>query len=80
MSDFLEELEEEIRKAKEEIVIINGDLKEKERLERRRKSLIEKISHLSAMKRKYLEGVEKGKKEIEIARTAIEKNFDDITI
>lgn len=32
MSDFLEELEEEIRKAKEEIVIINGDLKEKERL------------------------------------------------
>lgn len=32
MSDFLEELEEEIRKAKEEIVIINGDLKEKEKV------------------------------------------------
>lgn len=65
MSDFLEELDEQIRKAKEE----------KDLLEIRRESLIEELSHLHAVRRKYFEGMKNAA--IEIATKMIEKGLDD---
>lgn len=69
MSDFLEELDEQIRKAKEE----------KDLLEIRRESLIEELSHLHAVRKKYFEGMSEGmiNAAIEIATKMIEKGLDD---
>lgn len=68
MSDFLEELDEQIRKAKEE----------KNLLEIRRESLIEELSHLHAVRRNYFEGMRNAA--IEIATKMIEDGLNDKSI
>lgn len=68
MSDFLEELDEQIRKAKEE----------KDLLEIRRESLIEELSHLHAVRRNYFEGMRNAAiAAIGIATKMIEDGLDD---
>lgn len=68
MSDFLKELDEQIRKAKEE----------KNLLEIRRESLIEELSHLHAVRRNYFEGMRNAA--IEIATKMIEDGLNDKSI
>ena len=71
----LEMSSQEIRQAKEELLRLSGDDKERERYERRKESLLEQSSLLANAERKGAK-----KKEIEIARNAINNNLDDNTI
>lgn len=75
----LEMSSQEIKEAKEELVRLSGDDKERERYQRRKESLLEQSSLLANAERK---GIEKGKKEekILIAKNAINNNLDDNTI
>ena len=85
--DKLEMSSDEIKEAKEELVRLSGNDKERERYEKRFESLLEQNSLLANAERK---GLEKGKKEglkegakqekILIAKNAINNNLDDNTI
>ena len=85
--DKLEMSSDEIKEAKEELLRLSGNDKERERYEKRFESLLEQNSLLANAERK---GLEKGKKEglkegenrkaIEIAKNAIDNNLDDNTI
>ena len=85
-SDLIDKLEmssDEIKEAKEELVRLSGNDKERERYEKRFESLLEQNSLLANAERKGLEkGIEKGenRKTIEIAKNAIDNNLDDNTI
>ena len=89
-SELIDKLEmslDEIKEAKEELLRLSGNDKERERYEKRFESLLEQNSLLANAERK---GLEKGKKEglkegenrkaIEIAKNAIDNNLDDNTI
>ena len=85
--DKLEMSSDEIKEAKEELLRLSGNDKERERYEKRFESLLEQNSLLANAERKGLQkGIEKGLKEgenrkaIEIAKNAIENNLDDNTI
>ena len=89
--DKLEMSSDEIKEAKEELLRLSGNDKERERYEKRFESLLEQNSLLANAERKGLQkGIEKGKKEglkegakqekILIAKNAINNNLDDNTI
>ena len=89
--DKLEMSSDEIKEAKEELLRLSGNDKERERYEKRFESLLEQNSLLANAERKGLQkGIEKGKKEglkegakkekFEIAKNAIDNNLDDNTI
>ena len=85
--DKLEMSSDEIKEAKEELVRLSGNDKERERYEKRFESLLEQNSLLANAERKGLQkgiqkGIQKGRKEgiIEIAKNAIDNNLDDNTI
>ena len=93
--DKLEMSSEEIKEAKEELLRLSGNDKERERYEKRFESLLEQNSLLANAERKGLQkglqkGIEKGKKEglkegakqekILIAKNAINNNLNDNTI
>ena len=81
--DKLEMSSDEIKEAKEELVRLSGNDKERERYEKRFESLLEQNSLLANAERKGLQkGIQKGRKEgiIEIAKNAIDNNLDDSTI
>lgn len=85
--DKLEMSSDEIKEAKEELVRLSGNDKERERYEKRFESLLEQNSLLANAEKKGLQkGIEKGKKEgakqekILIAKNAINNNLDDNTI
>ena len=84
--DKLEMSSDEIKEAKEELVRLSGNDKERERYEKRFESLLEQNSLLANAERKGLQkgiqkGIEKGKKEgiIEIAKNLLDI-LDDKTI
>ena len=82
---------EEIKEAKSELIRMSGNSKERDMYERRKESILEKVSLIESAEQK---GIEKGKKEgleeglkkgenkkaIEIAINAINNNLDDNTI
>ena len=89
--DKLEMSSDEIKEAKEELLRLSGNDKERERYEKRFESLLEQNSLLANAERKGLQkGIQKGLKEglkegenrkaIEIAKKAIDNNLDDSTI
>lgn len=65
----------EIREAKAQLIKMSSDSKERERYEKRMESMLEKTSSIYSAEKKG-----EIRKAIAVARTAIEKNFDDITI
>ena len=81
--DKLEMSSDEIKEAKEELLRLSGNDKERERYEKRFESILEQNSLLANAEKK---GLEKGKKEgakqekILIAKNAINNNLDDNTI
>ena len=81
--DKLEMSSDEIKEAKEELLRLSGNDKERERYEKRFESILEQNSLLANAERK---GLQKGKKEgakqekILIAKNAINNNLDDNTI
>ena len=89
-SELIDKLEmslDEIKEAKEELLRLSGNDKERERYEKRFESLLEQNSLLANAERKGLQkGIQKGLKEgenrkaIEIAKKAIDNNLDDSTI
>lgn len=74
--DRLEMTSSEIKEAKEELIRLSGNDKERERFERRFESLLEQNSLLASAERK---GMQKGiqKEKIEIARNLIKNGLDD---
>ena len=74
--DRLEMTSSEIKEAKEELIRLSGNDKERERFERRFESLLEQNSLLANAERK---GMQKGiqKEKIEIARNLIKNGLDD---
>lgn len=85
-SEVVEKLEmskKEIKEAKSELVRMSGDSKERYMYEKRKESILEKVSLIESAEQK---GIEKGKKEgakeekILIAKNAINNNLDDNTI
>ena len=56
----LERSSQEIKQAKEELLRLSGDDKERERYEKRKESILEKVSLIETAEQK---GIEKGKKE-----------------
>lgn len=81
-SEVVEKLEmskKEIKEAKSELVRMSGDSKERYMYEKRKESILEKVSLIENAEQK---GIEKGenKKAIEIAKNAINNNLDDNTI
>ena len=85
-SEVVEKLEmskKEIREAKSELVRMSGDSKERYMYEKRKESILEKVSLIESAEQK---GIEKGKREgakeekILIAKNAIDNNLDDNTI
>ena len=89
-SELIDKLEmslDEIKEAKEELLRLSGNDKERERYEKRFESLLEQNSLLANAERKGLQkGIQKGLKEgenrkaIEIAKKSIDNNLDDSTI
>ena len=78
-SEVVEKLEmskKEIKEAKDELLKLSGDDKERERYERRKESLLEQNSLLANAEKK---GIEKGRKEgiIEIAKNLILNGLDN---
>lgn len=71
----LEMSRDEIREAKIQLIKMSSDSKERERYEKRMESLLEKTSSIQSAEKKG-----ELMKAIAVARTAIEKNFDDFTI
>ncbi len=81
-SELVEELEKieiEIKEAKAELIRLSGNKKERERYEKRRESLFNKLSALDSARE---EGIEQGLKQrnIEIAKNAIKTGLDNNTI
>ena len=77
--DKLEMSSDEIKEAKEELLRLSGNDKERERYEKRFESILEQNSLLANAERKGLErGIMEGK--LEIAKNAIKNNLDDNTI
>ncbi len=81
-SEIVEKLEmskKEIKEAKSELVRMSGDSKERYMYEKRKESILEKVSLIESAEQK---GIEKGKKEekILIAKNAINNKLDDNTI
>ncbi|MDK2564277.1 hypothetical protein QOZ84_12010 [Romboutsia sedimentorum] len=70
---------EEIKEAKLELLKMSVDSKDRYMYEKRKESMLEKVSLIESADQK---GVEKGeyKKAIEIAQNAINNNLDDNTI
>ena len=85
-SELIEELEKfevEIKEAKAELIRLSGNKKERERYEKRRESLFNKLSALDSAREEGIEqGIEQGakKEKIEIAKNAIKNGFDNETI
>lgn len=79
----LEMSRKEIKEAKSELVRMSGDSKERYMYEKRKESILEKVSLIESAEQK---GIEKGKKEgakeekIFIAKNAINNNLNDNTI
>lgn len=78
-SELIQELEQvqvEIREAKEELIRMSSDSKERERYEKRKESMLEKVSLLEGAEQK---GIEKGQKQkaIEMAKKLIDKGLDN---
>ena len=78
---------EEIKEAKSELIRMSGNSKERDMYERRKESILEKVSLIESAEQKGIEkglkeGLKKGenKKAIEIAINAINNNLDDNTI
>ena len=79
----LEMTNDEIKEAKEELLRLSADDKERERYEKRQESLLEQNSLLANAERKGIaKGIKEGakNKELEIAKNAIKNNLDDNTI
>jgi len=85
-SEVVEKLEmskKEIKEAKSELVRMSVDSKERYMYEKRKESILEKVSLIESAEQK---GIEKGKREgakeekILIAKNAIDNNLDDNTI
>ena len=78
--DKLEMSSDEIKEAKEELVRLSGNDKERERYEKRFESLLEQNSLLANAERKGLQkGIEKGKKEgAKQEKILIAKNLLDV--
>lgn len=75
----LEAIEVEIKEAKEELVRMSSDSKERERYEKRKESMLEKVSLLEGAEQKGIEkGIELGikKEKLEIAKSLIESGLD----
>ena len=93
-SEVVEKLEmskKEIKEAKSELVRMSGDSKERYMYEKRKESILEKVSLIESAEQKGIEkglreglkeGLKEGenKKTIEIAKNAINNNLDDNTI
>ncbi|MEG2832338.1 MAG: Rpn family recombination-promoting nuclease/putative transposase [Bacilli bacterium] len=89
-SEVVEKLEmskKEIKEAKSELVRMSGDSKERYMYEKRKESILEKVSLIESAEQKGIEkglreGLKEGenKKAIEIAQNAINNNLDDNTI
>ena len=78
--DRLEMTSSEIKEAKEELIRLSGNDKERERFERRFESLLEQNSLLANAERKGMQkGIQEGiqKEKIEIARNLIKNGLDD---
>ena len=81
-SEVVEKLEmskKEIKEAKSELLKMSVDSKDRYMYEKRKESILEKVSLIESAEQK---GIEKGeyKKAIEIAQNAINNNLDDNTI
>ena len=87
----LEMSKREIKEAKSELVRMSGDSKERYMYEKRKESILEKVSLIESAEQKGIEkglreglkeGLKEGgnKKAIEIAKNAINNNLDDNTI
>lgn len=79
----LEMSRKEIKEAKSELVRMSGDSKERYMYEKRKESILEKVSLIESAEQKGIEkGLKEGenKKAIEIAQNAINNNLDDNTI
>ena len=79
----LEMSKREIKEAKSELVRMSGDSKERYMYEKRKESILEKVSLIESAEQKGIEkGLKEGenKKAIEIAQNAINNNLDDNTI
>ena len=79
----LEMSKKEIKEAKSELVRMSGDSKERYMYEKRKESILEKVSLIESAEQKGMEkGLKEGenKKAIEIAQNAINNNLDDNTI
>ena len=75
----LEAIEVEIKEAKEELVRMSSDSKERERYEKRKESMLEKVSLLEGAEQKGIEkGIELGikKEKLVIAKSLIESGLD----
>lgn len=72
----LEQIEEEIKSAKMELIRLSGNKEERELFEKRRQSLLDEVSALSYAEEK---GMAKGAKQrnIEIAKNLIQKGLDN---
>ena len=85
-SEIVEKLEmskKEIKEAKSELIRMSGDSKERYMYEKRKESILEKVSLIESAEQKGIEkGLKEGenKKAIEIAQNAIKNNLDDNTI
>lgn len=79
----LEMSRKEIKEAKSELVRMSGDSNERYMYEKRKESILEKVSLIESAEQKGIEkGLKEGenKKAIEIAQNAINNNLDDNTI
>lgn len=79
----LEMSKREIKEAKSELVRMSGDSKERYMYEKRKESILEKVSLIESAEQKGIERELKegeNKKAIEIAQNAITNNLDDNTI
>ena len=85
-SEIVEKLEmskKEIKEAKSELIRMSGDSKERDMYERRKESILEKVSLIESAEQKGIErGLKEGenRKAIEISKNAINNNLDDNTI
>ena len=76
----LEQMEQEIRSAKAELIRLSGNKEERELFEKRRQSLLEEVSALSYAEEKGIQkGIEQGAKQekIEIAKNLIQNGLDN---
>lgn len=76
----LEQVELDIKEAKEELIRMSSDSKVRERYEKRKESMLEKVSLLEGAKQKGIEqGIEQGQKQkaMEMAKKLIARGLDN---